>query len=387
MDLADVDWRAGELVVWGKGPRVDRLPLPADVGDAVAAWLRRGRGRCQCSNVFTRVRAPRIALTSGGISDVVYAACRRVGIPEVSADRLRHTAATEMLRSGSTWLKSARSFDISDCSPPRSTRRSTDPPCPRSPCPGRGVRDERSSSTLDDYLVLRRGLGFKLERAGRLLAQFVDFCEDTGVEIVTVEAALAWATAPQGCSRCGELTGSESPVPSCVTSTHSSERGAADESAPERHPPGYSLPLLVRPGGRIDAGGAGHPLDTACGLHGGGDRAARLNRHAGRRSAGPRSSRRQPSPRHRHGSQSEVRQDEGGAAALHDDHGLGHLREATRRAGSGSTCPAFFLSAAGTGSSTATSTWASRGWCIEPGSRHVLCRVGPDRTISAIPSP
>ena len=102
LDLADVDWRAGELVVWGKGPRVDRLPLPADVGDAVAAWLRRGRGRCPCSNVFTRVRAPRIALTSGGISDVVYAACRRVGIPEVSAHRLRHTAATEMLRSGST---------------------------------------------------------------------------------------------------------------------------------------------------------------------------------------------------------------------------------------------------------------------------------------------
>jgi integrase/recombinase XerD len=53
---------------------------------------------------------------------------------------------------------------------------------------------------LDDYLVLRRRLGFKLERAGRLLAQFVDFCEETGVEIVTVEVALAWATAPQDCS-------------------------------------------------------------------------------------------------------------------------------------------------------------------------------------------
>ena len=51
--LDDIDWRAGEIVVHGKGRRIDRLPLPADVGEAIAAYLRRGRpaahgGRCSC---------------------------------------------------------------------------------------------------------------------------------------------------------------------------------------------------------------------------------------------------------------------------------------------------------------------------------------------------
>ena len=97
----DIDWRAGELVVRGKGPRIDRLPLPADVGEAIADWLHQGRKSCACPNVFTRVRAPRNALTSSGVSNVVNAACRRAGLPEVCAHRLRHSAATEMLRAGS----------------------------------------------------------------------------------------------------------------------------------------------------------------------------------------------------------------------------------------------------------------------------------------------
>jgi integrase len=102
LEVSDIDWRAGEVVVRGKGPKIDRLPLPADVGEAVAGWLRRGRGPCPCPNVFTRVRAPRMGLTSAGVSAVVSSACRRAGLPEVNAHRLRHTAATEMLRAGSS---------------------------------------------------------------------------------------------------------------------------------------------------------------------------------------------------------------------------------------------------------------------------------------------
>jgi integrase len=98
--LDDLDWRAGELLVRGKGPKAERLPLPADVGEAMAAWLRRGRPRCVAREVFTRVRAPHVGLSTGGVSNVVAAACRRAGLPEVHAHRLRHTAATEMLRAG-----------------------------------------------------------------------------------------------------------------------------------------------------------------------------------------------------------------------------------------------------------------------------------------------
>ena len=98
--LADIDWRAGELLVRGKGSRLERLPLPADVGEALVGWLVRGRPRCQCVFVFTRVRAPLDQLSPGGVSAIVQHACRRAGLPVVGAHRLRHTAATEMLRAG-----------------------------------------------------------------------------------------------------------------------------------------------------------------------------------------------------------------------------------------------------------------------------------------------
>ncbi len=101
LGLDDVDWRAGELLVRGKGPRVERLPLPADVGEALAGYLRDGRPRdAETRAVFMRVRAPRAALTPAGVTQVVVAAGRRAGLGEVAPHRLRHTAASELLRRG-----------------------------------------------------------------------------------------------------------------------------------------------------------------------------------------------------------------------------------------------------------------------------------------------
>ncbi len=51
---------------------------------------------------------------------------------------------------------------------------------------------------LEAYLALRRSLGYKLERAGKLLAQFVAYCDAAGAETVTVDLARAWATLPEG---------------------------------------------------------------------------------------------------------------------------------------------------------------------------------------------
>lgn len=98
--VSDVDWRSGEVMIRGKGNRRERLPLPADVGEALAGWLVRGRPRCECVFVFTRVRAPLDRLSSGGVSAIVQRACRRTGLAVVGSHRLRHTAATEMLRAG-----------------------------------------------------------------------------------------------------------------------------------------------------------------------------------------------------------------------------------------------------------------------------------------------
>jgi len=101
LELGDINWRVGEVVVCGKGKRREMLPLPADVGEAVAAYLTRGRPHtAQGRRLFVRVKAPHRALTAGGVSQVVAAAGRRADLGRLSAHRLRHTVATEMLRAG-----------------------------------------------------------------------------------------------------------------------------------------------------------------------------------------------------------------------------------------------------------------------------------------------
>jgi integrase/recombinase XerD len=98
--LDDVNWRAGEIAVLGKGGRRDRLPLPADVGEALADYCRRGRPRNGHRAVFLQVYAPHGPLLPNAVSSVVVAACRRAGIERVGAHRLRHSAATAMRRAG-----------------------------------------------------------------------------------------------------------------------------------------------------------------------------------------------------------------------------------------------------------------------------------------------
>ncbi|HEY6424041.1 MAG TPA: tyrosine-type recombinase/integrase [Pseudonocardiaceae bacterium] len=100
LTLDDVNWRAGEITVLGKGRRQDRLPLPAEVGEAIVGYLRRGRPRNTRREVFLRSLAPIGPLGRGGVSCVVRRACRRAGLPEVGAHRLRHTLACEMVAAG-----------------------------------------------------------------------------------------------------------------------------------------------------------------------------------------------------------------------------------------------------------------------------------------------
>lgn len=102
LGLDNIDWRRGEITVVGKGDRAERLPLPADVGAAIATYLRHGRpGTAAGRSVFVRVHAPHRALTTGGVTMVVFDAAQRAGLGRMHAHRLRHTAATAMLRAGS----------------------------------------------------------------------------------------------------------------------------------------------------------------------------------------------------------------------------------------------------------------------------------------------
>lgn len=102
LGLDDIGWRAGEITVRGKGSRAERLPLPADVGEAVAAYLAGGRPEPfeGTRRVFLRARAPHCGLASAGVTAAVCHAGERAGIGRVFAHRLRHSAATGMLAAG-----------------------------------------------------------------------------------------------------------------------------------------------------------------------------------------------------------------------------------------------------------------------------------------------
>jgi site-specific recombinase XerD len=102
LQLDDVDWRAGELVVHGKGGRIERLPLPVDVGEALVAYLTKARPQVQVRALIVNVQAPFRPLRSTGIGQTVWRACVRAGVPPVRSHKLRHTLATTMLREGVT---------------------------------------------------------------------------------------------------------------------------------------------------------------------------------------------------------------------------------------------------------------------------------------------
>jgi site-specific recombinase XerD len=102
MQLEDLDWRAGEVVVRGKGGRVEALPLPGDVGAAIADYLRYGRPVIEDRSVFVRGRPPVGPMTPNAVLFVPRTASARVGVAVVGAHRLRHSAATAMLRGGAS---------------------------------------------------------------------------------------------------------------------------------------------------------------------------------------------------------------------------------------------------------------------------------------------
>lgn len=106
--LDDIDWRAGEVRVHGKGDREDRLPLARDVGEAIVGWLQEGRPRCASAAVFTRILAPHRGLSARAVSGVVRQACKRSGLPPMGSHRLRHTVATATLRGGGSLTEVAQ---------------------------------------------------------------------------------------------------------------------------------------------------------------------------------------------------------------------------------------------------------------------------------------
>ena len=105
LNLDDIDWRAGEITVAGKGRFHDRMPLPTDVGQALASYLRQDRPMCSSRRLFVRMSAPRRGFAnSSTVSTIVRRALERAGLhpPVKGAHLLRHSLATGMLRQGAS---------------------------------------------------------------------------------------------------------------------------------------------------------------------------------------------------------------------------------------------------------------------------------------------
>ncbi len=102
LELDDIDWRHGEIRVRGKGQRHERMPLPADVGEALVAYIRHRHGSTACRSVFLRCCAPRGRLSSTAISMAVSQLSVGAGLPAMGPHRLRYTAATQMLGHGAS---------------------------------------------------------------------------------------------------------------------------------------------------------------------------------------------------------------------------------------------------------------------------------------------
>jgi integrase/recombinase XerD len=105
LELDDIDWETACIHVCGKGRQERPLPLPHDVGEAIAAYLRNGRPASSCRHVFLRTRAPwRAVANSSSISAIVGRALNRAQVKSATqgAHQFRHSLATNMLRRGAS---------------------------------------------------------------------------------------------------------------------------------------------------------------------------------------------------------------------------------------------------------------------------------------------
>jgi site-specific recombinase XerD len=105
LNLEDIDWENARITIRSKGGRWAQLPLPTDVGEALALYLRHGRPSCSCRRVFIRDRAPRIGFANSiAVSTLVMRALERAGVNSArkGAHLFRHSLATDMLRQGAS---------------------------------------------------------------------------------------------------------------------------------------------------------------------------------------------------------------------------------------------------------------------------------------------
>ena len=250
----DVDWRAGEVLIRGKGSRAGRC-WPITGGRSVRAlvsYLRR-RPRCESRRLFSRMTAPLQGLAPHTVGWIV---CRRApgGASARSAHRSGIPRRPRCSGRARRWRRSARCCATASRRRPPYTPRSTAERSARSRAVAVTARWRCSMSplreALADYLRLRRQLGFEMPQDGRLLEGFVEFLKQAGAERITTELALEW----HGCRRARTARIGAAAVGRCADSRAISRRSTPPARFPPRtvaRPPAADCPIhLHRAGDR-----------------------------------------------------------------------------------------------------------------------------------------
>ena len=197
--LEDIDWEAGCLNVRGKGGHRSASPLPAEVGEAIAAYLRVGRPASTSRFVFLRAKAPIRGFQSSiaALSVVRHALARAsIDTPRKGAHQFRHALACEMLRQGASLL------DIGQILRHRSPQTTAiyakvDSGLVAPPCialAGSCAMTTTLRASVQDYLAMRRGWDLSCMTRGWACSIFVSFMERRGARRITTHLALvAWA--------------------------------------------------------------------------------------------------------------------------------------------------------------------------------------------------
>ena len=196
LTLDDVDWRGGTLLIRGKGGRADRLPLPCDAGEAMTAYLQARPRDLPGRAVFWTVRSPRQPLSRQGVATWSGGRARRQGWSRPGRTACGTRWPGNCWRRAPPSERSRRCCGTRTCGQPRSSfdgRGWAGPARPRE-----GPVLSAMQHAAQDYLALRRSLGYKLEAPGRLVGDFARYLDRRGHAPVTADAALSWATSPGG---------------------------------------------------------------------------------------------------------------------------------------------------------------------------------------------
>ncbi len=199
--LGDIGWQTGSLRIRGKGDRVDELPLPDEVGQALEDYVLHGRGgRVQGEEVFWTVIDPVQPLTANGVCGTIRQICMGAGVTKFGPHRLRQTFATGMLASGATLqevqgllrhahLRTTAIYTKVDKN--RLTQLAPEWPAAAS---GQVGTMSELRELLDSYLATRRALGFKLTAPGKTLDAFVAWMDEAGEPTIRRDLATAWVS-------------------------------------------------------------------------------------------------------------------------------------------------------------------------------------------------